>query len=711
MSLAKYASARNPFHSVPDAPKEYTIEYDRLDGGLNLWDLDYRMDKNQSPDMVNLWWKDGVLSCRDGQTACDGVDTAGTAAGPGTGYACAHELFHNYLFCHLGTGLYCSPAAADGDFALTLLASGVPAVRGTFFHYDGALFYKTRGYYKKIVYHEGQTPLFTVEDVTAYVPVTYINVNPATHAGDSYQPENRLSPDKTLWYNAATASRSETFTGDGTKKAFVLTNAAAEQIAAVPQVYVNGTLLYRDEQYTAAQASGVWTVTLATAPASGGWVLVLYTVGVKEYRLPVTDAESVVSVTVDGAVKSAGTDYTADLAAGTVTFATAPPVTDPATNNTVKITYRKTDTDGLASVMDCRYACVYGGGTNVLIVLGGCPAQPNAYFWNGNNTAMDAGYFPYPQYNFAGDANDPVTGFGVQNGYLMIFKERSIGRASAGTETVSDRAYPTLDYTNVNSQTGCDLPWSIRLIENNLVFCNTYQGVHYLKDTTPAYENNVECLSRNVNGSDVRPGLFHDVRAAGPDAVCCGDDGNRYWLCANGRAWVWDYLLSSVSKPSWFLLTNIGAADFFKTDAALYHLSAAGRLTRFERSYADYGGAIEKRYRFAVQDFGSYERLKDVQRVVFATRSDTDTEIQITWVTDYETRADLTPILCLGWRLAPRNLLLRYLGLRNFANTAVRKPGCRHVRHFTMVLENDTAYRDMSLVSARIDYVFQGRDR
>ena len=80
-------------------------------------------------------------------------------------------------------------------------------------------------------------------------------------------------------------------------------------------------------------------------------------------------------------------------------------------------------------------------------------------------------------------------------------------------------------------------------------------------------------------------------------------------------------------------------------------------------------------------------------------------------MSDYETRDDLTPILCLGWRLAPRNLLRRYLGVRNFAHVAVRKPGCRHVRHFTMVLSNADAYRDMSLVSARIDYCYQGRER
>ena len=55
----------------------------------------------------------------------------------------------------------------------------------------------------------------------------------------------------------------------------------------------------------------------------------------------------------------------------------------------------------------------------------------------------------------------------------------------------------------------------------------------------------------------------------------------------------------------------------------------------------------------------------------------------------------------------------KHLGRRValFALTAVRRPGSRHVRHFTMTLENHEAFRDMSLVGAQIYYNYQGRDR
>ena len=64
-----YLSNRKPYlstSSLPSSKTEYSVDYDKLDGGLNLWDLDYRMGRNESPEMQNLWWRDGVLCCRDG---------------------------------------------------------------------------------------------------------------------------------------------------------------------------------------------------------------------------------------------------------------------------------------------------------------------------------------------------------------------------------------------------------------------------------------------------------------------------------------------------------------------------------------------------------------------------------------------------------------------------------------------------------------------
>lgn len=614
--------------AMPDPPREYVLDFPRLDGGLNLWELDYRMDNNQSPEMKNLWWNDGVLSSRNGQVWLTGEASLGTC------FTCFQELFWGHAVVHIGTGIY-TALCEDGALEVTLskVCDGVPENRGTFFRYEDALYYKNRGGYFKITYGEGG---FTAGAVDTYAPITYINMDPTTHAGDKYQPENRLSATQTVWYSVVK--------------------------------------------------------------------------GVTQYHLPVSDINSVDKVVVDDVELKDGEGYAVDLTNGIVTLTKEPTYHEPFVANTVKITFTKANPDAYNSVMDCPYAAVYGGDQNLCVVVGGCTAQPNAYFWCGNHTVMDPGYFPFEQYNFAGDTEEAITGFGKQQAMLVVFKERSVGRASfETTEMASGRVMLSMPYTNINSRVGCDLPWSIQLVENNLVFCNTEQGVHIVRDSSAAYENNIVCISRNVNGTDLRPGLLASTRRA--EVTSSFDDDSRYWVVAGGEAYVWDYSMSTYSAPSWFYFTNIGGVAFFKHNEHCYHVNASGRVTAFRRLFTDYDGAIEKVFKFATQNMGGFDRLKDVTGVLLTIRSDTDTVMDVTYSTDYGDWVDLTPISSYTWRMAPRNLAYRFLGVRRFATVARRKPGCRHIRHFSMTLTNNKVGQDMSVVSAQIFYRYQGRDR
>lgn len=615
-------------NNYPSVSKTYAVDFPKLSGGLNLRDLDYRLETDESPEMRNLWWQNGVLQCRDGQVLL--------TAGPdgATGFACTVSPFYGYTFFHIGGGIYYADVSAGEE--LTLLASGVPESAGTFFRYQDFLFYKNRGGFYKIVY-AAEAPHFSCRNVAdeAYTPVTVINASPENGSGAMYQPENRLSAKKAIHYNAAS--------------------------------------------------------------------------GVTVYHLPVAQVDSVDQVIVDGAVKTPGTDYTADLSAGTITFSSAPPVTNPATNNTVRVTYSKANPDALRSIMDCEYAMVAGGDTNLCILLAGCPAQPNAVFWNSNDAiSMNCAYFPMSYYNLVGDTEDPVTGFGKQYSTIVVLKERSVGKLGYGVEKVDDRDSISFTYADINTRVGCDLPQSIQLIENNLVWANTYQGVHMLRSSSAAFENNVDCISDKVNGAE--SGLLAELRKAAN--VCSFDDDERYWLCAGGVCYVWDYSLSTYSDPSWFYFTNIAAVRFFRDDThRMYHLDAAGRVTRFDRVFSDYGQAIDKVYRFPTQFFGSYDRLKDVIQVLLSVRSDTDTDISVEYSTDYETRADHTPIRTYAWRLSPRNLRHRCLSTARYAYVAKRRPGCRHIRHFAITLRNDAPGEDLSVVSMQIYYRFQGKER
>ena len=633
-------------NTMPAFSKTYAVDFPKLNGGLNIRELNYRLEVNQSPNMKNLWWQDGVLQCRNGQRyIADG-------SALGAGYACFPQLFWGCAFFHIGTGLYYVDLADGGNITLWsetarefhAVIADVPENRGTFFRYDGCLFYKNRGGFYKIQ-RDAETGTFTATDMSsaevAYTPIVVINADPEKGSGTTYQPENRLSPRKEIHYNAKVGPEG--------------------------------------------------------SPIS-------------VYHLPVKEIDAVVRVTVDGTDLTEDTDYTVDKDAGTVTFTTAPPVTNPPTNNTVEIVYAKSNEDALKSVMDCCYATVAGNGNNLCLLLAGCPAQSNAVFWNSNDAyAMNAGYFPMSYYNLCGDTDEVVTGFGMQYDDLILFKEWSLGRLEFSVESVDGRDSVSFTYQAINSNIGCDLPWSIQLIENNLVFCNSHRGVFLLTSSSAAYENNVMCISENVNG-DGDLGLLHDVRKA--ETVVGMDDNEHYWLCAGGHVYVWDYQVSAANDPSWFYFSNVHGLAFFQDDEnGLYHLNAQGRVTKFERSFADYGEAIDKIYTFPTQYFGGYDRLKDVLYVLVTVRSDTDTEVKLRYDTDYERRVDLTPIQSFSWRLTPRNLAHRCLASFRYGHVAKRACMCRHVRHFSLTLGNKVAYEDLAIVSAQIFYRYQGKER
>ena len=576
---------------MPTPNKEYSVSFPSLNGGINRYDPDYALRANESPEMKNLLWRSGMLRSRKGQFYLSDTQL-------GQGFAAYERLWHGFAFAHIGECLYCFDAETGET---EQLSSGIPQVRGTFFLYGDALYYKTRGAYKVITAEEnGGEWSFSCSTVVPYEPVIVINASPYTGAGDLYQPENRMSARKTVWYNAVD--------------------------------------------------------------------------GVKTYHLPVL-ADRVIRVEVNGIVLTTGWTYSPY--AGTVTFRDAPPVTDPPTNNTVRITCELVNQEAQQSLYDCRYAAVYGGTGELCVVMAGSVSQPNAYYWSGNsNLKMDASYFPLEQVQLAGSTEERITGFGKQQDNLIIFKEGSVGKTTLGTQTVNDRIFIDLPYVPINASIGCDLPWSIQLVENNLVFANR-SGVYMLLDTTAANENNIVSLSRKLGE------LYAEIGRE-EDAVCSCDDGTRYYLTGNGKTFCWDYELSGYKDPSWFYLTNINAVALIREAGEIYHIDGQGRLTGLHNQYNDYGQPIERVFRFPTMNFSSYDCRKNVNSVLLTLGAYELENTRLLYLTDYEIRQDLTNLQVVD---AETYEAQRTVGTRpqNERTPAVfrRRPMCRRILHFT----------------------------
>lgn len=394
----------------------------------------------------------------------------------------------------------------------------------------------------------------------------------------------------------------------------------------------------------------------------------------------------------------------------------APKPDDPA-SSTVEITYNCDNPDAYSAVMDCKYAFSGGGKDSLCILLGGCPSQPNAVFWNSNDSvSMNPAYFPMSYYNLVGDTEDAVTGFGRQYSDLIVFKERSIHKLEYDTQTLDERELISFTAKPVNAKTGCDLPGTIQLIENNLVFCNTYTGVHILLSSSAAYENNVASLSLKVNESrrNEVSGLLSRVRTEYKDYVCSFDDDHRYWLVYGGTAYLWDYEVSSYTDPSWFYFTGLGGNLFFSDPEHNTYLvgplptlpkPTIGGLARFKQGlYSDYGRPLYKYYQFAVQTLGSLTRQKDVVQVVFALPGDVPASVKLGYLTDLGARDDTTPLA-----VTPPTQIT---GINPLGPViAVRRPDCRHVRSFSMTLKDNTADKGLAIVSAQVLYKYTTPER
>ena len=574
-----------------------------LSGGLNLADLEYKLSDNQSPNVLNMWYKNRTLCKRNGQawySAALGADVL----------AAYTKLYKGMFVVHAGTRIF--TVSRDGK-TITERMNGLTAQGGSFLLFANKLYYRNGAEY---VVFDGST----CARVMPTVPNVVINRAPDGSKGDATDP-----------YNLMGAGFSNTFNGDGTTTVYQLTDTGLDAATV--------------------------TATVGTAH---------YTEG-------------------DG-------NFSVDRAAGKVTFSTAP----GAGQNNVCITAYKTAQDEINSILHCRYAATYGGQNNSRIVIGG----------NGTSTffisePLDPAYFPANNdFTVANNSGD-IYGFGEQYDILCVFLERSI----YGLSYEFAESKGMFSTVCINPNVGCDMPGSIQLVENRLVWCNSYAGVHTLVSTQIENERNVQPISRNINGNVARPGLLQEQGLV--TAISCDFDG-RYWLCVGGYAYVWDYGVSPYSysgdtdadalRLSWWRFDNIVGRALCEDDGTLY-IWRQNRMVRFQNDFEDLGGAIHGIYQMPLRNFGQNDYLKTVIECWITVRADTASRIRLKYITEndpngeYDTEDIIVPSKM--WKGFLWNAF--QWTVINFAKSFRRKPNKKKVFLFGILLENDEKSRDLSI--------------
>ena len=342
--------------------------------------------------------------------------------------------------------------------------------------------------------------------------------------------------------------------------------------------------------------------------------------------------------TISGVTKVEGVDYTVNRPAGTVTFTIAP----TAGTDTLLFTAYKTSSTSLAIFSSYYLAIAYGGDNNTRVFFAG---GTNTYYYSG---LLDPTFIPENQYNNVGTSEQVIYNFGVQYNVLVILTDKSL---SSVTYTVnSDGSDPRFPLALLNPVFGCNMPWTIQLIGNNLVWCHSEYGFCILNSTNTKDEKNVSALSNSINGTSQSPGLLNNTLADLQKATTYD-----YWgmliVCVGSKVWAWDYTISpyvntgndyeDALRLSWFPFSNINANCFFDNLGELYYGDrTTGKCAHFINSYEDFGASINAYWEPLLNDFGLFDWTKYIMEVKFSSKTDRYSTITTEYFWDKGTRID-----------------------------------------------------------------------
>jgi hypothetical protein len=610
-----------------------------FNGGINFADLPQKLADNQSPDLMNVWFTDRILSKRMGQSYLYNTDYLEFPV-----HQFHKRLYNGHIVFHAGTKLYeinsDNPSSELEEWSsanwataewgnLKIIHTGLTSQKGSFFVIYEKLYYINGAQW---VVYDGST----CANITPYLPNVLTATTPAG-AGTADEDYNRVGAGFSVKYN-----------GNG-------------------------------------------SATVYTLPQTG------------------LDATTV-TITIGGVAKTEGTHFTVDRTAGTVNFGagTSPHGAPASGTNNVIITAYKTNSTEINGVLNCKYAIEYGDNKNIVFLCGNGKGE---VYWSEIGLPT---YIRSSNTNTLGDTNDNCTGFGIQYDTLIIFKSRTLFSATQLTDTT----FAEFAFKIVNDSIGCDIPYSIQLINNRLVWANTYGGVYTLATTLVKDEKNVKPLSRNINGNTQQPGFLQETLANKQAAISFDYvSKSQYWLCVNGKVYMWDYGLSPYNDSgnidadqfslSWWIFDSINANCFFENAGVLYHgLSAKGNIVYHTTNFNDFDSAISSYYVLPLRDFGATALLKTIKSLTITCRADTASKINIEYMTESSTRTESNPILVNSFSWARFSWATLSWAVIYYGRSFTRYPNSKHCLYWGAKFYNSDVGRDLSIVDIICKFMF-----
>ncbi len=227
-------------------------------------------------------------------------------------------------------------------------------------------------------------------------------------------------------------------------------------------------------------------------------------------------------------------------------------------------------------IFGCTLTCAYGGRTfgGTRVFFSGNADYPGYYFYSELLNPLEIRSLSY---DILGNGSEKINALAKQKDKLVALCDRSVYEISY---SFNNQTGPDFSVAEISGKIGCDIPQSVQLIDNKLVFANTSPGIFIIVSSDYTDELSILKISANVLGEGTEFGLSNETSLSLQNAVSADFDGKYILLCASGNAYVWDYgntpycfsanTLLSQKKLAWYFWDNLRETSLFEINGCLF---------------------------------------------------------------------------------------------------------------------------------------------
>lgn len=287
---------------------------------------------------------------------------------------------------------------------------------------------------------------------------------------------------------------------------------------------------------------------------------------------------------------------------------------------------------------DARLCESYGGTalTGTRLILTGSASYPGEYYVG---ELLDPLKVCQENYQTLGNAGEHVTGLIKQYGRLIVFTQRSV---CSMTYEYSD-SNVLFVMKELNNTIGCDMPGSIQLIDNRIVFGNSSKGLFLVDSSEDFGEQNIKPVHANISYNE-KLGLLNQNTDDLKKAQALDFDG-KYMLVVGDIMYIWDYgktpfydngsYIASQKRLCWYIYDGMRDSYIFPCQRQLMCMQKQEDVLNiyvFDENHK--GEKINSVYESPLFDMSSPYLYKIPSEIILDLKGEKDTVVTVTALSD-----------------------------------------------------------------------------